>query len=347
MKSKIGIIGFFDYEKQNSGGGVIKTCNFEIVLKERYGQENVITLDRAERINDAHWILRLIVLCKSSDVVFAMYPMPKMIQKLTGLILLLKKMYKFKLIYPVIGGWLPDYLTENEKSKEQLLKFDLVLVETYEMKNKLRMLGLKNVEFMPNFSLRKPINKVKAYSSEKFKFCIFSRVVKEKGIELAIDAINQANKQLNGRYECLLDIYGLVDDAYVTQFEEIVKKNSNIVTYKGLLQGTEILNVLSDYYMLLFPTFYSGEGFPGTLVETLMAGLPAIVSKWKYNSEIISEGKTGILFSLDIKDDLENKIVYAVSNRKKINAMRENCLRESEKYIPENLFNPIFKMIEL
>lgn len=36
----------------------------------------------------------------------------------------LKKIFKFKLIYVVIGGWLPEEVNNNSKLKKELNKFD-------------------------------------------------------------------------------------------------------------------------------------------------------------------------------------------------------------------------------
>lgn len=47
---------------------------------------------------------------------------------------------------------------------------------------------------------------------------------------------------------------------------------------------------------MVIPTYYQGEGFPGTILDSYIFGVPVIVSKCKYNSEMIKEGKTGKLF---------------------------------------------------
>lgn len=57
-------------------------------------------------------------------------------------------------------------------------------------------------------------------------------------------------------------------------------------------QSTE---VLKNYDALLFPTYYEGEGFAGTIIDAFAAGLPVIASDWKYNSEIIKQGITGVI----------------------------------------------------
>jgi glycosyltransferase involved in cell wall biosynthesis len=51
-----------------------------------------------------------------------------------------------------------------------------------------------------------------------------------------------------------------------------------------------LTKVLRDYFALLFPIYYIGEGFAGTAIDAFSAGVPVIASDWKYNSEVIKEG---------------------------------------------------------
>jgi hypothetical protein len=54
----------------------------------------------------------------------------------------------------------------------------------------------------------------------------------------------------------------------------------------GSVPTEQAVNVLKDYYMHLFPTTWSGEGFPGTFIDCYNAALPTIASDWAYNTEL-------------------------------------------------------------
>mgnify|MGYP002239410386 CR=1 FL=1 len=51
---------------------------------------------------------------------------------------------------------------------------------------------------------------------------------------------------------------------------------------------------LCRYDIMLFPTYWYGEGFPGIVMDAYIAGLPLIASDWNINTEVITE-KTGII----------------------------------------------------
>ena len=149
-----------------------------------------------------------------------------------------------------------------------------------------------------------------------------------------------------GFKKCELTVYGQVWSELKEEFEDIVAANSDCVVYGGILSGDHILAQLSRHYMLLFPTYYPGEGFPGTLVESLMAGLPVIASDWKYNSEIIENEVTGYIYSLEEENGLVEVMNKALNNREHVLKMRKKCIETSRKYSPGSVLQPLFQLIE-
>ena len=79
----------------------------------------------------------------------------------------------------------------------------------------------------------------------------------------------------------------------MTWFDELKDSFSACVHYGGLVPFYKSVEVLKNYFALLFPTYYEGEGFAGTLIDALAAGVPVIASDWRYNPEIVEDGMTG------------------------------------------------------
>ena len=94
-------------------------------------------------------------------------------------------------------------------------------------------------------------------------------------------------------------------------------------------------SILKDYYALIFPTYYSGEGFAGTLIDALASGLPAIVSDWKYNKEIVQDYETGIVYPARDIGALAEKLLWIYHHQTEWNAMRYRCLKKANDYMPE------------
>ena len=101
----------------------------------------------------------------------------------------------------------------------------------------------------------------------------------------------------------------MVPESYRDRFDELLKQNADLVTYCGIVEFDKTVETLKQYFALLFPTFYYGEGFPGNLVDAFNAALPVIATDWMYNKEIVKDGVHGILVSPHNPNELSGEIM--------------------------------------
>ena len=164
----------------------------------------------------------------------------------------------------------------------------------------------------------------------------FFSCVKRKGIEDAANAVRTINEKL-GRTAYTLDIYGRVDANYEEAFAAFSKDFPEYIRYVGAVDGSKSTEIIKDYFALLFPTYYHGEGYPGTLLDAFSAGVPAIASDWHYNREIIGEDK-GFLYETKNVEALTKLLIKLQENPDELNAQKRACLNyavsmKSEKLI--------------
>jgi len=241
-----------------------------------------------------------------------------------------------KLHYPVIGGWLASFLQSRRGLAKCLKTFDCIYVETRTMKRALEEMGFDNIEVMPNckeLTVLSPSELVYT-DSEPYKLCTFSRVMKEKGIEDALCAVKAANEAL-GRTVYQLDIYGQVDQSQTEWFEELQKTFPPYVKYGGLVPFDRSVEVLKDYFALLFPTRFYTEGIPGTVIDAYAAGVPVISARWESFSDILEDGVTGIGYTFGNADELTAILKDHPALVEKLNALKENCTEQARRYLPE------------
>jgi glycosyltransferase involved in cell wall biosynthesis len=84
--------------------------------------------------------------------------------------------------------------------------------------------------------------------------------------------------------------------------------------------------------MLLFPTFYAGEGFAGTLIDAMCTGLPVIATNWHNNNEIITHGHNGFLVPIQDSENIVHILLKIASEPNNLSIIRQNCLEEATKY---------------
>jgi len=337
----VGIVGAFAFDRNIIGGQTVKTRLMLEYLQAQLGEANVHFTDTSIWRDSPITLMKSVkkTLHDSNCVIIGLNK--KGMQTLFPLILFFNRRKHRKLVYLVIGGWLPDYLESHPFLKRKCRVFSKIFVETTEMMKELKFEGFQNVVRLPNFKNYEFVPRYKK-SSKTFKTVFFSRVCREKGVELAIEAVSA----LSENYSVQLDIYGPIQPDYREHFESLVNSSSS-VNYMGILKpdSDETYEVLSNYDLMLFPTFHVGEGFPGALIDAYISGLPVIASDWKYNSEIIVEGVTGWLVSPKDVHSLEVAIENAIKNVDRLAEMRLNCVQEAKKYHVDNVLPKLLKEI--
>lgn len=342
---KIGLIGYLGYETANPiiGGQMSKTRGIYKELIKRYGSNSISSVDTSGWKNN--WpklIASSIRLAKENDIIIFM-PNKNGIKFIMPLYCFLKRIYKNKIVYPVVGGWLTSLLRKKWYLRKSIKCVNLLLPETKELMRELEEFVDCEIDVMPIFSMRKTINNKLVLNRTKKVFYTFSRVIPEKGVDEAIEAIIKANEN---NCCCYLDIWGPIPEAYEKHYKELFEKHKNVIKYKGILESNEGLNKVSDYYMLIFPTYYFGEGFPTTICESFMAGVPVMASDWRFNGELITDGKTGYIFQPHDIIKMSELIERVCSDTNSVIEMKKNCLIESKKFKPEKVMRSLFMWID-
>jgi glycosyltransferase involved in cell wall biosynthesis len=237
----------------------------------------------------------------------------------------------------VIGGWLSSFISNKKHMKNGLKRFKGIYVETNTMKSALEEQGFKNIYVMPNCKDLTILseNELVYPSGLPYKLCTFSRVMKEKGIETAVNIIKKVNDKL-GYTAYSLDIYGQIDTAQNEWFENLKTQFPDYIQYCGCVDAHQSVEVLQKYFALLFPTHFYTEGIPGTIIDAYAAGIPVISAKWESYSDVVDTDITGVGYDFDNIDQFEKILLEVAQNPKVLLGMKENCIRKAKDYIPES-----------
>ena len=240
--------------------------------------------------------------------------------------------------YLVVGGWLVRYIRNHPILGFFMKRLNGVYVETTALKEGLEDLGFENLHLMPNFKRLNLIQEAQLAcpTVEPFRFCTFSRVMREKGIETAISAVQKVNETY-GRTICTLDIFGQVDPNQTQWFEQLTSSFPEYVRYCGVVPYDNSVETIKGYFALLFPTEFFTEGIPGTIIDAYAAGVPVIASKWESFADIIDDEITGIGYSFDYSELLSEVLFDVIEKPEIIYKMKNNCLEKARKYLPEKV----------
>lgn len=135
--------------------------------------------------------------------------------------------------------------------------------------------------------------------SGELRIVFVSRVHPKKNLRKAIELL----KDIDGKIE--FNIYGPIENkAYWAECENVIGKLGTdiCVSYKGIVAHENIMNIVMEHHVFLFPTL--GENFGHVISEALIGGCPVIISDrtpWRG----LEEKQVG--WDIGLKD--ENKFV--------------------------------------
>lgn len=243
--------------------------------------------------------------------------------------------------YWVIGGKYADFVKQGRIAKEWYLPIKHIFVEGDSMRHQLNDLGYNNVSTFPNFKEINYIPKRNVVDNGKIRFVFLSRIIPQKGVDLIIEA----SKQLNEKYseQFIVDFYGKIESTYKDVFLNKISGMSN-VNYRGFLNLTESsgYDKLATYDVMLFPTYWDGEGFPGIIIDAYIAGLPIIASDWNLNSQIIKDGFTGYIIPVNDQNALIETMQKCIDGNIDLCSLSKSAQSEVWNYNADTIVNKIF-----
>ena len=335
---KIGIIGHFGFGFEYYDGQTVKTRMVAEELERQLGKENVNCCDTHGGIKIIHKILFSCFKClRKYDNVIAM-PDSNGVKVIFPWLVMLNCIFKREIHYVVIGGWLSEFLKKRKFLKAVLKKLDGVYVETTSMKTALEAQGFKNVVVMPNCKNIEILKEEELVypDGEPYKLCIFSRVMKEKGVEDAVNAVKAVNERFE-RIVYSLDIYGPVDSEQTEWFDNLKGRFPDYVKYCGIVPYDKSVEVLKNYFALLFPTKFYTEGVPGTLIDAYASGVPVITSLWMNSGDVFDESVCGCGYEFYDPDGLLNVLFRITENTEEMLGKKASCLKFAENYTSEKV----------
>ena len=259
------------------------------------------------------------------------------------IIYLLSLCFGFKILYVVIGGWLVEFLSNKPFHRFCLKKITVICTETKLMKkNLIEAYSFSNVIVLPNFrkladhSEKKDDNLLQ----NKLNIVFMARIQMNKGLDY-IEDICKFISTTRFDDKIQIDFYGQVDDVDSAFFEGMVNQNP-FVRYLGVLLPQQIHRTLSQYDILLLLTHYYTEGFPGTILDAYIAGIPVIVTNWKHSQEFVDDKKTGYIVPFeDGTDNVINILTSLVNDKSVLQPMKQAAKLKSYNFTEEAVWNSL------
>ena len=329
-KPKALVFGNFNYSTNNLCGQTVKTRNVYQLLKSKesqYFSEVVIFDTDSLNANKLGMFQGLYHVIKADELFYL--PATKNLTYIFPFVFILSKLFSTKIHFVVVGGWLGDFLQSKPIYRFMISKVHHIYPETDALCNCLTMAyGFNKVMRLNNFR-DTHFAPVQRATVNPIQLVFMARVHPLKGVE-TLFKLSQILYELN-QENVSIDIYGPIFEEYNEEFNNLLNTANNNITYRGVLQPNEINSVLSKYDIMLFPTQYYTEGFPGSILDAYISGIPVIASNWKYANEFIDHTSGAIVEFNDV-DAFINKVLKLIESPEQIDALKQGALAKSHEF---------------
>ena len=213
------------------------------------------------------------------------------------------KKYIKKTMYKKIYGMANKIIVNSEEFKKELkLKFNLNSECIYNPLNKKEIIKNSTKKINISFFNKKDfkIISVARFTSQKDHFCLIKSInlLKHKYKNIKVLLIGSGNKKK--------EIQNFIDELKLNKIIKILNFKKNPYPY---MKKSDLFILSSNF-----------EGLPNVLLEAIALNKFVISSNCPTGpSEILDNGKGGLLFKVGDYKELSKKIIYTVNNKDKCN----------------------------
>lgn len=348
MNNKICVLGAFGYDTNQLDGQTVKTRNVFRLLQE-YQAGVIMGFDTMHFRKNPFSLFKLLwqlMRCHTLVII----PCLNNLTYIFPVSYYLSKIFRYDIVHICIGGWQVEYFSGNERFKAHPLQLKLskkikaFLPEMIKVENDLKsQLGFTNTEMFPNFRFMDASAHQNETTSDTLRLVFLARVDKKKGYDTIFNFAHQIEEN---NYNIIIDFYGPINQEDNEEFVSLVERHKVCVRYMGVLQQDEVTEKMVNYDVMLLPTTIYTEGFPGTVLDAYIAGIPVIATEWKHSHEFIESNKTGFIVPFnDCQKDFNEKILTLYHDRNMLSAMKKNAFQKRLQYSSEYAWSVLSKYL--
>ncbi len=206
-------------------------------------------------------------------------------------------------------------------------------------KTEFQSLSLQNVRhhIIPNTfypSKNNPTEKTKIRKEGSIRILFLSNLLEEKGVFIALETIKILSNKQRGLYAYQLDIYGQEYRKGITaDMHSYIKKNKleGVAAYHGPVYGREKDQAYNKAHIFLFPSYFSEESMPLSVLEAMQKGLSIIASDIGAIGEMLDHGKAGVLIDQIKPEEFAKSILNLTKKPGDLERIGENAKIHFEK----------------
>jgi glycosyltransferase involved in cell wall biosynthesis len=264
-----------------------------------------------------------------------------------SIIALMAKILKVKTIYHLHNKGVKHFQNktlDNFLYKLVFIQSKVILLSPLLYQDVEKYVQFENCYFCPNGipDYYVPDNQIKKQNSPTLRLLFISNLIRSKGVLDVIEALALIKEK---NFE--LSIVGAESDISSNELLKVIHFHhlDDKVRYMGKLYGEEKFNLLARSDVFVFPTYYSNECLPISILEAMCFGLPVISTFEGAIPDLVKNNETGLL----IPSNQPKALAEAISKLLENVDLRNHMGEEGRKHFLNKFTLPVFecKMSEI
>ena len=174
-----------------------------------------------------------------------------------------------------------------------------IIVETHHLERTLANLWPRKLHYVPNFR-ESPIatNVRHTHDANAMRFLYVGVIRRQKGIGELLQAfghLTQMAEQGELKTSVWLDLYGPIYNNSRDYVDLCQAGYFSNIRFHGEVPYEQVMRAYSEADVFVFPSYWPSEGHSGAVIEALIHGIPVVAANWRGTSELIRDGKNGLL----------------------------------------------------
>ena len=209
------------------------------------------------------------------------------------------------MILRVFGGEFADEYDNRSfltrwLANRTFMRCSRIYVQTHAIAN--RFADSSNVRWLPNTrDVQRP---ERSNTATATRFLFVAQLRREKGL---LEAIEACRDLPDG---CRLTVFG--PQMPGIDLESLITHEH--VSYGGVLVPKDVPSAIADHDVVLLPTYFPSEGYPGIIIEAFQCGKPVISTWWKSIPEVVRHEQNGLLVSPRSSTELRTAILRLIQD---------------------------------
>lgn len=175
------------------------------------------------------------------------------------------------------------------------------------------------IQYLPNGLVVPQIQFAQSKVTDEIRLIYLSNWIPTKGVLESIKAVRVAAQRLSGEVKLHLTLCGGTADS---DFYEMVRAEVKAaeqdgvrVVEVGFVEGREKWDYLAQAEILLFPTSYPKELFPGVVMEGMAAGCVVLGSNFVAIPDMLDNGEAGFIHDVGDVEMIADQLIFLANDR--------------------------------